>query len=85
MSDHDGQRIGNRLILHTALCRDYLCGECGGRLVTRFFLDKPNWRTVCANNPSHKAIIHSGAYERQRADAILIRDALPEELKAVLQ
>ena len=85
MTDHDGQLVGKRSILHTTLCRDYLCGECGSRLVTRWHDTDPHWRTVCFKNQSHQAIVHAGAYERQQAEKKLVFDALPDGFKAIMR
>ena len=45
--------IKDRVILHSTARRDWVCGQCGGRLTTRFTETAPHWQTVCFTAASH--------------------------------
>jgi len=83
----DTQELRGKRIDHFKLCKDYLCGECGGKLVLKHYSDAPHWRTRCSDSPGHdpQQFIHRAAYERQQAEKELVFDALPEGFKAILK
>ena len=51
MQDRDYVYIRNRPIPHNKAARDWRCGICESRLVTKY--GKNGWETVCAKDPSH--------------------------------
>lgn len=80
-------------ILHTTAVRDWCCGECGSNLVTRWFMEPPNWRTVCANDPAHEPdeFIHQTTWAylehnatKDAAQAQDVFDHLPPEMQAAI-
>ena len=87
MTDHDGQRVGNRWVFHATLCRDWICGTCGSRLVTRWYSDKPYWRTVCATSPAHptEKFITQATWAMQKAEAVEVFDNLPADVQTMLK
>ena len=81
-------------VRHTTAQRDWLCGECGSRLATRWYEDAPHWRTLCIADPDHDPdkFVHksSWAYIEHRrlteaAQAQDVFDHLPAELQAAIQ
>ena len=84
--------IRNQRILHSTAVRDYLCGECGSGLVTRY-LDS-GWATVCARDASHPVdgFVHRMAWQAEEARLDLEADRaemvfthLPPELRAAIR
>ena len=91
--DRDHVYIRGQAILHTTAVRDWCCGICGSSLITRWFIDPPNWRTVCANDPGHEPdefiTSTAWAYREHRAleEAAQAQDVfshLPPELQAAI-
>jgi len=91
--DREHVYIDGRAVLHATACRDWVCGECGSRLTTRWFDEAPNWRTVCASEPDHDAdnFVHRStwAYMEHRrltgdAQAADVFANLPPELQAAI-
>ena len=91
--DRDGLTIKGRHVLHSTACRDWLCGTCGSKLVTRWFEDAPNWRTVCTADDHHDPdeFVHGSTWAyleaRQQMDAMKGREVfahLPDELQAAI-
>ena len=85
--------VRGQAIRHTTATRDWVCGTCGGRLVTRWFEDAPHWRTLCFTAPEHSQdkFVHkqSWAYIEHRrhmeaAQAQDVFDHLPPELQAAI-
>ena len=94
MNDRDFISVRGQAIRHTTARRDWVCGVCGSNLATRWFMDAPNWRTICVNDPSHDPdkFVHkdSWAYMEHRrlteaAQANDVFDHLPAELQAAIQ
>ena len=92
-NDRDGVVIRGEYRLHSTLRRDWVCGTCGSRLVTRWFTDAPHWHTVCANDVGHPAddFVHGKTwayreYKRmvEAAQAQEVFAHLPPELQAAI-
>jgi hypothetical protein len=92
VNDRDYISIRGLGVRHTTACRDYVCGECGGRLVTRCLAGQ--WVTMCAENGSHDPdeFIHKTSWAwrehermKEAAQAQDVFDHLPAELQAVLK
>ena len=83
MNTHDGLQIRDRLISHGALRRDWLCGTCGSRLVTKWM--NGGWATVCANNAAHPAdvFLTKSAWQRWRSEQ-LAEEAIAQDILAHL-
>lgn len=80
-------------VRHSTAVRDWVCGTCGGRLVTRFCETAPHWRTVCGVDASHddQKFIHKSTVEyiehREAMNAALAEDVfkhLPADLQAAI-
>ena len=93
MNDRDHVYVKGVAILHITACRDWVCGQCGSRLVTYWFDDAPNWRTVCVGDATHGAdgFVHRStwAYMEHRrltgeARAEDVFANLPPELQAAI-
>jgi len=85
--------IGPIQVRHSTACRDWVCGTCGSRLVTRYYADRLWWRTECAANSAHddQKFIHKSTQEyiehRELMDAAQAQDVfehLPAELQAAI-
>ena len=85
--------ILGKAIAHSTVARNFICGECGGKLTTCWFDDEPHWRTVCAADPEHSPeyFITKGKAEYERHVALVeelaaneILSHLPPELQAVM-
>ena len=98
MQDRSGAMVRGRHILHTTLCRDYVCGECGSRLVTlarqNYAERRTDWLTVCASDHAHDldGFITSAAWEYRRMEAAMdaaeardIFNHLPAEMRAMIE
>jgi len=81
-------------VRHITAARDWCCGACGSSLVTRWFDDDPNWRTVCANDPEHDTdeFILKASWEwlehrrhMNGLEAQEIFDHLPADVQAILK
>ena len=85
-------------VRHSTAARDWVCGTCGGKLVTRYYAthrwDSQRWRTVCADDETHddQAFVHYSTWEymehRDHMDAAQAQDVfkhLPAELQAAIQ
>jgi len=86
--------IKDRAIPHNTACRDWVCGSCGGRLVTRWFEEAPHWRTLCFHDSNHEAdsFVHQGTWAyleaRRMMDGIKAREIfkhLPPEVQAAIE
>ena len=91
MNDRDFISVRGRAIRHTTAARDWVCGVCGSRLVTRFMID--GWATMCANDDEHDPdkFVHKQSWahmEHRRlteaAQAQDVLDHLPLELQAAI-
>ena len=91
--DRDFITIGTVRVRHATACRDWVCGTCGGTLVTRFYQDAPHWRTVCSQDELHDSqqFIHQSTWEylkhREFMDAAQAREVLehlPPELQEAM-
>ena len=80
-------------VRHSTAARDWVCGTCGSRLVTRYSDTAPHWRTVCAGDESHDSqqFIHQSTMEylehREAMNAAMAEDVfkhLPPELQAAI-
>ncbi len=80
-------------VRHATAVRDWVCGTCGSKLVTRYYADRLWWRTECAANSAHddQAFVHYSTWEylkhRDYMDAAQARDVfehLPPELQAAI-
>ena len=89
----DFLQIGPIQVRHSTAARDWVCGTCGGSLVTRFYDAAPHWRTVCAQDESHddQKFVHKSTWEylehRQYMDAAQAKEVfahLPTELQAAI-
>lgn len=92
-NDRDFFSVRGMAVRHSTARRDWVCGECGSPLTTRWFMDCPNWRTVCTNDPGHDPdqFVHkqSWAYMEHRrltekAQAKDVFDHLPAELQETI-
>ena len=97
VQDRNGATVRGKHILHVTLCRDYVCGECGSRLVTlarqNYEERRTDWLTVCANDHGHDAdsFITSAAWEYRQVEAQMeaaeaqdIFNHLPAEMQAMI-
>ena len=87
--DRDFISVRGQAIRHTTAVRDWVCGECGSRLVTKFLPD--GWRTICSRDFEHDPdkFVHKQSWawmEHRRltetAQAKDVFDHLPAELQA---
>jgi len=87
--------IRGRAVLHSTACRDWVCGECGSRLVTRYLGATPEWKwaTICSQDKEHSPdnFIHkqSQAWReheklKEAATAQDIFRHLPQELQEAI-
>jgi len=87
----DHETVRGRDILHSTLRRDYVCGECGSRLTTRWFEDAPHWRTVCFQDTGHASsqFVTSTTWEIQKAMATAMAEDvlihLPDHVRAMME
>ena len=93
MNDRDFVSVRGRAIRRTTAVRDWVCGVCGSRLVTRWSAEPPHWQTVCFAEPMHEQdeFVHKQAWawmEHRRlteaAEAEDVLDHLPPELQAAI-
>lgn len=68
--DRDYVYINGIPVLHTTAVRDWVCGVCESRLITKPYPNEAErrmeWRTVCSNDESHDFFIHhTKLHERQ--------------------
>ena len=97
MNDQDGQTLKGHYILHSTLRRDFVCGECGSRLITKLHMNEESrrceWRTVCAADPEHSpsGFIHTNQAARREAErlteSLRAREVfrhLPQELQEAI-
>lgn len=91
--DRDFVYIKGRAVRHSTAIRDWVCGECGGKLTARFFVDAPNWRTICTSDEQHApdGFVHRATWEylehRRGMEALTAQhvfDNLPDELQAAI-
>ena len=91
--DRYGLVIRGKHVEHRIAESSWRCGICGSRLVTRWFEESPNWRTLCYQDRVHDSqkFIHatSSAYHegRKRLESMQARDVfrhLPAELQETL-
>ena len=91
LQDRDTVTIRGKRILHSTARRDYVCGECGSRLTTRFFENVHNWRTVCTSDSSHDSakFVTSTAWEYCKAtNDLAAQDVLahlPADVRAMFE
>ena len=82
----DGCTVGARLVTYRQLESQYVCNECGGRILTRATWDErrqeTNWHAQCAECGSTD-FVSVREYERQLAAFPLIVRELPEDLRAL--
>lgn len=88
--DHDFVYLprGKR-VMHSTACRDYLCGQCGGPLVTKCV--GGNWQTLCTRDAEHDGIVKKMTWlarqQQALADQAEARDVfahLPAELQEAI-
>jgi len=81
-------------VRHSTACRDWVCGTCGSKLVTRYYADRLWWRTECAAMSAHddQKFVHHSTWEYLQhrdyfdaAEAREILNHLPAELQAAIQ
>ena len=91
--DRDYLTVRDIQVRHSTACRDWVCGICGGMLVTRFSDELPHWRTVCFQDAAHddQKFVHHSTWEylqhRDYFDAAEAREVLehlPAELQAAI-
>lgn len=91
MRDHDFITIRGERVRHMTAQRDWRCGICGSKLVTRWAPE--GWRTVCAASPEHddQEFVHQSTWEyiehRRLTEAAQAEDVfhhLPPELQAAI-
>ena len=91
MNDRDGFTIRGHYVLHSTARRDYVCGECGGCLVTRWDETAPHWFTICAADATHDPdqFVKSTTWETQKAlntvEAEDVRMHLPADVRAMIE
>ena len=90
----DFLQIGPIQVRHSTAARDWVCGTCGSKLVTRYYADRLWWRTECAQNSAHddQKFVHKSTWEylehREYMDTAQAREVfehLPAELQAAIQ
>lgn len=76
-------------VSHDTADRDYRCGECGSRLVTRYV--DGQWLTMCARDSSHEGIVHKAKWAAQQQRELQQQEVarevmahLPAELQAAI-
>jgi len=83
--------IRGQFVRHSTAARDWVCGECGSRVVTRH--TGAGWRTVCFDHPEHddQTFVHKHhwAYldawrQMDTIKASEVFDHLPTELQAAI-
>ena len=97
MQDRNGATVRGRHVPHATLCRDYVCGECGNRLITLGSQNneerRTDWLTFCSGNHEHDAggFITSAAWEYRRMEAAMeaagaqdIFNHLPAEMQVTI-
>jgi len=93
MNDRDSISVRGIAVRHTTAQRDWLCGECGSRLATRFLGAAPHWRPICTNDAGHDPdkFVHKQTWayieHRRHMDAARAQDVfdhLPAELQAAI-
>jgi len=83
--------IRGKRVLHSTLRRDYVCGECGARLITVFGEVEPYWFTICYNDLTHDPdqFVTSTTWETQKAinqaEATDILVHLPADVRAMIE
>jgi hypothetical protein len=96
--DRDFVSVRGIAVRHTTAARDWVCGECGSRLVTRYIHDsdptQSGWRTICHNEPKHSSdnFVHKNSWayieHRKLKEAAQAQDVfshLPAELQAAIE
>lgn len=68
--------VGNKRRTYATLVRDWLCDDCGGRLVKKFDSDR-DW--IECGRCGSKDIIHRNEAQRQHHEAVETLNALPDE------
>jgi len=91
--DRDGVTIRGEHVPHNVASRDWYC-SCGYKIVTLWFNDEPNWRSVCAHDWEHSPdeFVHTNSipYVQQRVsmedqEAQEVMEHLPMELQEILK
>lgn len=80
----DGCTVGARLVTYRQLENDYVCNDCGGRVVTRAQWDERRQESIyfaqCAECGAED-FVSARQYDKQCADFPLIVRGLPPELR----
>ncbi len=77
----DDCQVGKRRISYAKLTREYVCNECGGRLVEAY--GDNTWLVRCGRCKASD-FIHELAYKRAENEGDEVLDGLPENLRALL-
>jgi hypothetical protein len=92
--DRDFVHVKGQAVRHTTAQRDWRCGLCGSHLALKFYLEAPNWRTVCQGDEAHHPdeFVHKDALDwqehrnlEQDAKAQEVWAHLPEEYQRLLK
>jgi len=93
MQDRYGVTIRGERVPHNVAARDWYC-SCGYKVVTLWFNDEPNWRSVCSHDWEHDPdeFVHTKSipYVQQRVsmedqEAQEVMEHLPMELQEILK
>ena len=91
MQDRYGVTIKGKHVPHNVAARDWYC-SCGYKVVTLWFNDEPNWRSVCSNDWEHDPdefvhtksipyVQHRVMTEEEKAKEVMAH--LPKEFQVV--
>lgn len=91
--DRDFLTIKGQRVRHTTAQRDWVCGQCGSRLVTFYDVKDDCWTTRCFQSREHdnQSFVHSSTWAyteaRRMMKAIEAKDVfahLPPEMQAAI-
>ncbi len=74
--DRHGCVVNGKRYSYATLAREWICNDCGGRLVKKFDNDR-DW--IECGRCGSQDIIHTYEYRRQHHEAAETLDALPDE------
>lgn len=80
--DRYGCTLGRKAVTYATLSREYVCNECGGRIVVKWSDDEGHYPEC--GRCGGRDFIHHAEWERQKAEAVEVLDGLPAEFAAAL-
>jgi DNA-directed RNA polymerase subunit RPC12/RpoP len=78
----DDCQLGHRRVSYDTLRREYVCNECGGRLVVKFTRDG---NLIECGRCGSRDFVHQYEIARQKSDAVEVLAGLPPELAAMFE